>query len=359
MKYGKFLEKGGTIGFVAPSFGCNIEPYRTAFDNAQNKFKQLGYKLCIGNNCYEGSGIGISNTPEKCGEELTENYCSAQSDVLISCGGGELMCEILEYVNFDKIKSAKPKWFLGYSDNTNMTFLLTTLCDTASIYGPCAPAFGMEPWHPAIEDAYRVMTGEKLVMHDYDKWERESIKNEQNPLLPYNVTENSVVKKISGDVDDLQSVLSSSENSEISFSGRLLGGCMDCLVNLTGTKYDKVSEFNKRYSKDGIIWFLESCDLNIMSIRRAIWQMENAGWFENVKGFIIGRPLVFGQEMFGLDQYSAVYGLLKKYNVPIIMDADIGHLAPMMPVICGSYGDVTVKGNNISGNEIELSMSCI
>ena len=28
MKYGKFLPENGTIGFVAPSFGCNIEPYK-------------------------------------------------------------------------------------------------------------------------------------------------------------------------------------------------------------------------------------------------------------------------------------------------------------------------------------------
>ena len=64
------------------------------------------------------------------------------------------MGEDLPYVDFEKIKEAKPKWYLGYSDNTNMTFLLTTLCDVASIYGPCAAAFGMEPWHPAIQDAF-------------------------------------------------------------------------------------------------------------------------------------------------------------------------------------------------------------
>ena len=29
MKYGKFLPENGTIGFVAPSFGCNIEPYKS------------------------------------------------------------------------------------------------------------------------------------------------------------------------------------------------------------------------------------------------------------------------------------------------------------------------------------------
>ena len=48
------------------------------------------------------------------------------------------------------------------SDNTNFVFLSATLMDTAAIYGPCAAAFGMEPWHPAIADAFAVITGEKL-----------------------------------------------------------------------------------------------------------------------------------------------------------------------------------------------------
>ena len=55
---------------------------------------------------------------------------------LFKLGGGELMCEILEYLDFEKLKSLNPKWFLGYSDNTNFTFLQTILCDTVSIYGP-------------------------------------------------------------------------------------------------------------------------------------------------------------------------------------------------------------------------------
>ena len=42
MRYPKFLQKGGIIGFVAPSFGCNIEPYTTAFENAQKKFTDMG-----------------------------------------------------------------------------------------------------------------------------------------------------------------------------------------------------------------------------------------------------------------------------------------------------------------------------
>ena len=370
MKYPKFLAENGTIGFVAPSFGCNIEPYKTAFDNAQKCFRELGHGLDLGPNCYAGSGIGISNTPEACGTELTEYYCSAENDMLISCGGGELMCETMNHVDFEKIKAAEPKWYMGYSDNTNMTFLLATLCDTASIYGPCAQTFGMEPWHESLHDTYQLLRGQKNVVHGYDMWEKDSLKDAEHPLVSYHLTEKRDLRiftgKESGKMaeDHTQRVETAAaiekkiaENGysgreypdlEIQMQGRLIGGCMDCLINLLGTKFDKVEDFAEKYKEDGIIWFMESCELNVMSIRRAIWQMKNAGWFSHVKGFLIGRPLCFGENLMGLDQYHAIVDLLAEYHVPIIMDADIGHLAPMMPLVCGGYAKIQTKGNDIT-----------
>ena len=354
MKYPKFLPEKGVIGFVAPSFGCNIEPYKSAFLNAQKKFKELGHELDLGPNCYEGRGIGISNTPQACGEELTEYYCSKNNDVLISCGGGELMCETMENVDFGAIKAAEPKWYMGFSDNTNMTFLLTTLCDTAAIYGPCAAAFGMEPWHECIKDAYGILTGKKLEVSGYPSWEKESLKDEEHPLVPYNLTEEKELHiflpaESSGHSNGMLAFRGNyADDMLIQLEGRLVGGCMDCLVNLLGTRFDKVQDFNERYKEDGMIWFIESCDLNVMAIRRAIWQMKNAGWFEYVKGFLIGRPLCYGQELMGLDQYHAVIDLLQEYGVPIIMDVDLGHLSPSMPVISGAYATVSVQGNDIT-----------
>lgn len=118
---------------------------------------------------------------------------------------------------------------------------------------------------------------------------------------------------------------------------------MDCLVNLLGTRFDNVKAFNEKYKENGFIWFLESCDLNVFSIRRAMWQMEQAGWFEHVKGFLIGRPLCHGQEMMGLDQYQAILPTVQRHKVPVIMDADIGHLPPMMPLVTGSMAAVAAK----------------
>ena len=362
MRYPHFLPNHGTIGFIAPAFGCNIEPYYSAFRHALNVFHEKGYQTKLGPNCFEGSGIGISNTPEKCAAEFMDAWQDPDSDILISCGGGELMCEILPYIDFETIKNTPAKWFQGYSDNTNLAFLLATMCDTAAIYGPCAAAFGMEPWHPAISNSFSILRGADpsapansqaqdavsdirptqhtvtdahttFTVRGYDKYEAEGLKDEEHPLLPYNVTQPCIRKRF--------------PDQDASFSGRLVGGCLDILCNLTGTKYDHVEEFNQKYKKDGVIWFMEACDLNVMSIRRAVWQLDQAGWFSSTKGFLIGRPYN-GDEMFGLNQYHAVTDILGKYNVPILMDLDIGHIPPMMPLIEGSLADVAVSGNDIS-----------
>lgn len=344
MRYPKYLEKGGTIGFLAPSFGCATEPYRTAFENAVKKWKEMGYRQVFGPNCYVEAGVGISNTPQKCGEEVMDMFLSEEADCLISCGGGELMCEILPYVDFEKLAAAEPKWFMGYSDNTNLTYLLATLADTASVYGPCAGSFGMEPWHASISDAMDILIGRKNTVEGYDMWERESLKDPENPLAPYNLTEKREIRIFSGKVQ-------TSEPQR--FQGRLLGGCMDCLVNLLGTRFDRTKEFVERYKEDGILWFLEACDLNVFGIRRAMWQMEEAGWFTSVKGFMIGRPLN-GELMMNLDAYGAVLEVAGRKNVPVIMDVDLGHLPPMMPLIVGSMAEVTA-----AGNDIRVEMRCV
>ena len=335
MRYPAFLKDGDTIGFTAPSFGCNIEPYHTAFLHAQEVFLQKGYRTECGDTAYKGDGIGISTLPKDCGEEFTRMYTSDTCQTIISCGGGELMCTVMDHVDFDLLKKAPPKWFMGFSDNTNLTFLLATLCDTASIYGPNISAFGMEPWHPVLNDAMGLLMGTQDTVQSYGMWESESLKDEENPCVPYNVTEPSVLVPWPEDAGD------------VSLSGRLLGGCLDILTLLGGTSFDKVPEFLERYKKDGVLWFFESCDLNVLDITRALWHLDHCGWFGTAKGFVFGRPLHFGEEIMGLDQYRAVTNILGKYNVPILMDADLGHLPPSMPMIVGAKAEVFCEGNDL------------
>lgn len=348
MRYPSFLPDKGTIGFAAPSFGAAIEPYRSAFDAGKEKLRRLGFSIKDGPNVYASDGIGISNTPKKCGEELNELMTAPDVDALISVGGGELMCEVVPYMDFEKIRTSDPKWFMGYSDNTNYTFLSATLADTAAIYGPNAPAFGMEPWHPAIQDALDLLQGKMMKVHSYKTWELESTKTAEHPFEPYHaIMPTHFHYYEAGD-------LVGSRKRSVQFSGRLLGGCVDSLVNLLGTRFDKVRDFNTSYAQDGILWFLECCDLTVISIRRAFWQMKEAGWFETAKGFLIGRPWHYNEPEFGLDQYQAVTGVLADLHAPVLMDVDIGHHPPMMPMITGAMAEVEAEDDDL---EIRYSFS--
>ncbi len=349
MRYPKFLPENGTIGIIAPSCGAGEEPYKTVFDEAVRKLKARGYDVLLGPNCYLADGIGISTTPQKCGQEVNDMFTNPDADVIISCSGGELMCEDLNYIDFNLLAEAEPKWFMGYSDNTNLTFLLPTLCDTAAIYGPNAKAYSQKKYHRSLEMALDLLHGknnemEVLKVEGFDRWQRESLKSDEDLFAEYNLDTEKVLTRYVGDAK---------ADGVIEMTGRLLGGCMDCLANIVGTRFDRVPLFNTNHKEEGIIWFMESCDLNVMSIRRALWQMENAGWFRYVKGFIIGRPCCYGQELFGMDQYNAVTGILGKYNVPIIMDADIGHLPPQMPLITGAMATVV----SADDRDIRVNMS--
>ena len=45
--------------------------------------------------------------------------------------------------------------------------------------------------------------------------------------------------------------------------------------------------------------------------------------------------------------------MLRQYRVPVMMDLDIGHLPPMMPLVCGSMARVVSDGRTYSV-EMEL-----
>lgn len=351
------IKKGDVIGITAPSFGAATEPYSTMIDVSLDKIKERGYKILEGKTARLGDGIGISTDPKVAASELMEFYKRDDINAIISAGGGELMNETITHVDFNELKNYPPKWFIGYSDNTNFIFPLVTITGIMGIYGPCISGFAKK-WEGTEEDSFAILEGTKTVFKGYDRvaFERDD-ESESNTLKAsdyYSLTYdyNADKKLVLYRCEDGNAIkVDSSE--ELSFEGILLGGCLDVLTNLVGTRFDNMKAFNEA-NKD-IIWVLEACDLNPMSYRRAIWNLREAGWFQNARGFIIGRPLAsFVQNLMGVDQYNAVYDMLKEFNVPIIMDADIGHIDPMLPVVMGANAKVSTRNNNLFVDYLSL-----
>ena len=67
--------------------------------------------------------------------------------------------------------------------------------------------------------------------------------------------------------------------------------------------------------------------------------MRESGWFKYCNGIIIGRPDGYKdkRDFTFLDALNQGLGSL---NVPVIYDADIGHIPPQMQIINGSIGNV-------------------
>lgn len=172
MKPIHYLKENGTIALVAPSFGCASDPYKTRLEAAIANFKADGFRLIEGENIFLSRHKVRSNTARKCAKEFMEHYLSPDSDAVISVGGGELMCEILPYIDFGKIRKAPHKFFMGFSDNTNLTYTLATISEVPTIYGPCFPSYGLKPYRYHVEDALNLLLGKTKITRGYPYWER-------------------------------------------------------------------------------------------------------------------------------------------------------------------------------------------
>lgn len=336
MKTPSFLVKNSTIGITAPSFGCTIQPYSSYFKSACSQIEDKGYRIKIGKTVFMDDGKGISTDPRTAARELMDFYESDDIDAIISAGGGETMCETAAYIDFESLKNARAKWFMGYSDNTNFIFPLATISGIASIYGPCISGFGKK-WEQTEIDAFGILEGTTRNVRGYPMFQKpeNDISCPENPASQcLNLTEKKILH-----------YFNCSDNCRM--EGMLLGGCLDVLSTLCGTKLDNMENFNRK--TEGIIWVLESCDANPMEIRRQVWQLKNSGWFDKAAGFLVGRPLSsMGQEMMGVNQYNAVTDIIGNLGVPVIMDADIGHIDPAMPLVIGANARISAECNDIS-----------
>ena len=69
--------------------------------------------------------------------------------------------------------------------------------------------------------------------------------------------------------------------------------------------------------------------------------MKQVGWFEYAKGFVFGRTLFEGS-FLDLSYEEAIKMALGN-DVPIIIDADIGHVNPKFTLINGALGHFKAK----------------
>ena len=326
MIYPKFIKENDTIGIPSPSAGTNNKEKENKMLNAKNNLEKLGYNLILSKNLFKCEKGRSANTIERA-NEINDMFKNKDINMLLCATGGDFLVEILPYIDFDYIKE-NPKLIAGFSDPTGILYPLTTKYDIATIYGHNLSPLGMEKYHQSENDFLEIIKGNLIEQKSYQKYEKDWFPKITG-LEYYNLTEEVYWHTL--------------DNNNVSVTGRIIGGCLDIIIELAGTKYDGINEFNKKYQEDGIIWYFDNCELSMEETIRTLWRLSELNYFKYTKCIIFGR---FGKNttVYEYDVKTALQdSVISKLNIPIVYDADITHKSPCMTIINGSIATINVS----------------
>lgn len=337
MIYPDFIKKGSTIGVTACSDGKIDELDQQRLNFAAVQFQKRGYHV-IETPDVRTSSFGRSADAVCRVAELYQLLEQKEVCAVIQASGGDYLSEILPLLDYQKFLD-HPKWLQGYSDPTGLLYTVTVTTELATIYGSNYSDFGMEEWHPSLEQQLKLLEGTLGKQTSYPAYMNGYL--ERKTGLEGYVTDCEVQWKA---LTDGKQQITGKEcfNRKLTLSGRLLGGCLDVLLNLSGTRFDQTKKFCSKYGDAGILWYLESFHLNSEQLYLGLFQLRESGWFENASGFWFGRP-AFYESDYGISYEDAVYHALKELHVPILLDADFGHKPPRMPIVNGAFGTVVFE----------------
>ncbi len=329
MIYPKFLEKGTVIGVPAPSSGAYTQLNVNRFNNAKLKLEEMGYKCILSENI-EKNIKARSSTAIKRAQEINKMFESKEINFIMCACGGEFLVEILPYVDFNKIVK-NPKFVQGFSDPTGLLFPITTKYDIATIYGNNFGEYGAEKYYRNITENLEILKGNILPQKNYEFYE-----DERTEMIT-GLEGDNLTHKVEWKVLNAK---------DVHIKGRIIGGCIDIILELAGTKYDGTSNFVNKYKDDGIIWYFDNCELSKEELIRTLWKFNELEYFKYTKGIVFGRN---GIEISCLDysmeealKDSAIY----KLQVPIIYDADFSHKSPCLTIINGAIVNIDCEGGN-------------
>lgn len=318
----EYLENGDTIGITACS--CGVLKKIDKFMKTLNNLKDNGFEVV--ETCNVRTDGLVSSDDVTRARELEELFLDEKVKMVAVARGGDFLFDMLDKVDFS-ILANNPKWFAGSSDPTSLLYILTTVYDVATIYSPCnMTGLDESPLHESYSTYLKILKGNLTKQYKYDKCERESFSDD--------LSKDNEWVNINGDVRQ---------------EGILIGGCIDVLKDLIGTKFDKTNEFIEKYKEEGFIWYFDVFSMSSIELYNTLLQFKYAGWFKYAKTILIGKVCI--QNNFVDVGYEE---LIKKalLDIPVIYKFDVGHVKPSFTMING------MKARVISCNQ-ECSLEYI
>lgn len=319
MIFPKYLKNGDTIGITACSCGVlgKIEKYEKSINNIKNN----GFNIVETDNVRTGGVVSSDKLVRA--RELESLFLSNEVNAIAIASGGDFLYDMLDEVDFNILKD-NFKWLAGSSDPTSLLYILTTKYDIATLYSPCnMSGFSSDDLHQSYLNYFEILKGNL-------------VKQEKFPYM-----ENSEVDDLFDQPNEWLNI-----NGNVDEEGIVIGGCIEVLKDIIGTKFDNTLEFLEKYKDNGFIWYFDVFSMTSEGLYNTLLQFKNAGWFKYSKAVIVGK-VRFPNTFTGMKYEDAVKNALP--DVKTIFNFDIGHVKPSFTMING------MKARVVS-NELEGSL---
>jgi muramoyltetrapeptide carboxypeptidase len=326
LRYPAPLSPGDRVGVTSPSSGVP-EEMRARLDVAVRTVEARGYEVVVGA-CMDGTSHVSAPAAERAAE-LTSMLTDPDIRAVVPPWGGETAIDLLPLLDWDALRVAEPTWLVGFSDLATIITPLTLLTGVATVHGnnlmdtPYRTPDGLVDWLEIVS----MQAGESFTQtppgrHRAGGWDDYREHPEVSELVLDGVGR---WRRLDGEGD-------------VEVQGRLVGGCIETLCNLAGTRYADVGSFARVHAPEGLIVYVEASEDDAATICRNLHGMRLAGFFDNANAIVVGRTSAPDQPT--LTQDEAVLDALGGLGVPIVADVECGHVPPYLPIVNGARGRV-------------------
>ncbi|WP_431682949.1 S66 family peptidase [Kitasatospora sp. KL5] len=322
IRYPKPLLPGDRVAVTSPSSGVDKD-LRARLDVAVETVEARGYEVVVGR-CMDGSGHVSAPAAERAAE-LTELLTDPAVRAVVPPWGGETAVDLLPLLDWDRIRAAEPTWLVGFSDMSTILTPLTLLTGVATLHGnnlmdtPYLVPDGLHSWL----DLVAMPEGSRFAQTPPGRYRADGwVDYRTHPDV------RELVLDAAGSWTRLDG------EGDVDVSGRLIGGCIETLCNVTGTPYADVPAFARAHAPEGLLVYVEASGDDAYTICRNLHGMRLAGFFDSANAVLVGRTSA--PDSRTLTQHEAVLDALGPLGIPIVADVECGHVPPYLPLVNGA-----------------------
>jgi muramoyltetrapeptide carboxypeptidase len=292
-----YLQKGDTIGIVAPAGFMPIEKMQTCIETLDS----WGYTVQLGTTTHSNSQNYFSGTDEERLNDLQQMLDDRNIKAVLCARGGYGISRIIDQISFKKFRK-HPKWIIGFSDITVLHSHIFSNYKIASLHAPMAAAFNdgefNNPYILSFKDALEGTPSHyECGPHAFNK---------------------------TGEA-----------------KGQLVGGNLSLLAHLIGTKSD-ITTKNK-------ILFLEDVGEYLYNVDRLLVQLKRSGKFDKLAGLVIGgfTDLKDTERPFGKSVQDIIYEHVNEFDFPICFDFPVSHAKENYALKAGAKYHLQIQNDKV------------